>query len=374
MFIMNLFKQLVLSAKPLTYKLLEEVSDYDIYCELTGIDFEIGRAIQSPIRDDDTRSSFSLFIPTKYDVRPEEIWWRDFARGSGDVFKFVKLYAGLHYGEELVTRRDVIKFLDQELNLGLFDNTTKSDRQKRFVDYDKARERKEILFKSRPFTRMDKFWWIKFGIDQDLLEEHNVKSLKFLLNESYTVKYEFGGYELGFAYIVYDKVKIYCPTQTEFKWRNTCPSDYMLGAEQCTRKDILIITKSLKDIMVFKSFMNCDAISPQAEGLHMSNEIVEKIKTRYRDVFVVMDYDDAGIEAAEKLEDYGFKIRWVSEDKVLINGKLKVRDKDISDYVQNNGIIAGFKHLKKMFHELPDSVFKEERVKLLLEMKQELSN
>ena len=374
MFAMNLFKQLVLSGKSLTDKLLDEVSDYDIYCELTGIEFEIGRAIQSPIRDDDTRSSFSLFIPTKYEVRPEEIWWRDFAKGSGDVFKFVKEYAALHYGEELPTRKDVVKFLDEELGLGLFDNTDKPKREKRYLDYEQAKERKEILFKSRPFTRMDRFWWIQFGIDQPLLEEHDVRSLKYLLNEDYTIKYEFGGYELGFAYVVLDKVKVYCPTQTEFKWRNTCPSDYILGAAQCTRNDVLIITKSLKDVMVFKSLMNCDAISPQAEGLHISEELITKIKDRYKEIFIVMDYDPAGIEAAERLEDHGFKVRWVSEEKVLINGKYKVTDKDISDYVHNKGIEAGFKRMKRMFHELPPSAFREGRVQHLLNLQLELAS
>ena len=273
---MNLFKELVKSSKSLTDRLFDEVSDYDIYCELTGIDFEIGRAISSPIRDDDTRSSFSLFIPTKYsDLRPEELWWRDFAKGSGNVFKFVKEYALLHYDLELETRKDTIVFIDEQLDLGLFSKNGSSKREKRFVDYEAARERKEIFFKSRPFTRMDKFWWIKFGIDEVILLEHNVKSVLYLLNNDYTVKYQFGAYELAFAYIVYDKVKIYCPTETEFKWRNTCPSNYILGAEHCTRRDVLVITKSLKDVMVFKSLMDCDAISPQAETLNLSEDLIK---------------------------------------------------------------------------------------------------
>lgn len=372
---MNLFKDLVKSKKFLTDKLFDEVSDIDIYCELSGIDFEVGRPVSSPLRDDDSVASFSLFIPTKYsDVRPEEIWWRDFARGSGNVFKFVRLYAEEHFDICLDNRKEIIEFIDGQLNLGLFDKSLKKIRNNKVLNYDFLKESKEILFQSRPYTRMDLFWWIQYGIDQSLLEAHDVRSVKHLLNEDLIIKYTYGTYELAFAYVVYDKVKIYCPNDIAFKWRNTCPSHYLLGAQQCTRDDVLIITKSLKDIMTFKSFMNCDALAPQAESLHINKEVINTIKSRYKIVYVVMDYDEAGIKAADALEDYGFIVRWVDKTQILINNKLKVMDKDISDYIKNRGIIAGIKHMKKMFHELAPNMFRDDRVKLLLEMKNKLSS
>lgn len=371
---MNLFEKLVKSSKSLTEKLLEEVSDIDIYCELAGVDFDIGKPISSPLRDDDDSPSFSLFIPTKIrNPRPEEVWWRDFARGSGSVFEFIKQFASYRYDLDLETRRDIVEFIDNELQLGIFNKGVGIPREKRFVNYEKAKESKEILFKSREFTRMDKYWWIQYGIDVELLTIHDVRSVHHLIDEDFTVKHTFGSYDLAFAYVIQDKVKLYCPTSTTFKWRNTCPSDYLIGAAQCVRNDLLIITKSMKDIMVFKSFMYCDAISPQAENVIISTEIVKKIKDRYKYIFVVMDYDPAGIEAAEKLENYGFKVRWVSQDTITVNGKSKVINKDISDYVKNKGIIAGLKRMKNMFSELPPNTFRDDRVKLLLQMKEELS-
>ena len=78
---MNLFKEFVQSKKTLTEQLLDEIVDYDIYCELTGQDLELGQPVISPIREDDTSPSFSLFIPTnKDDVRPDEVWWREIGR------------------------------------------------------------------------------------------------------------------------------------------------------------------------------------------------------------------------------------------------------------------------------------------------------
>lgn len=371
---MGLFKDLVHSSKSLTDRLLNEVSDIDIYCELTNVDLDIGRPISSPLRDDDDTPSFSLFIPTKIkDPRPEEVWWRDFARGSGSVFQFVKEFAAYNYNLDLETRKDIVKFLDRELELGIFNSSFKP-RKRRIVDYEKAKESKEILFKSREFTRMDLFWWIGYGIDKELLVSHDVRSVINLLDENYTVKHTFGSYDLAFAYVIQDKVKLYCPSSVAFKWRNTCPSDYVIGAQQCERRDILIITKSMKDVLVFKSLMNCDAISPQAEGVTLPSEAIKAIKDRYTYVFIVMDYDEAGERAVEILENYGFEARWVSQERVMINGKLKVKDKDISDYVKNKGIIAGLKRMKAMFPELQPNVFRDSRIKLLLKLKEELSS
>jgi hypothetical protein len=45
----------------------------------------------------------------------------------------------------------------------------------------------------------------------------------------------------------------------DFKWRNTCPGHYIQGLKQMndrkSNNDTLIITKSLKDVMVFYEFM-----------------------------------------------------------------------------------------------------------------------
>jgi len=72
---MYLAKELINSGRRLVDLLFEEVSDYDIYCELIGEDINIGVPIRSPIREHDTRASFSIFFPTrKLNARPEELW------------------------------------------------------------------------------------------------------------------------------------------------------------------------------------------------------------------------------------------------------------------------------------------------------------
>lgn len=360
---MNIFKELVLSKITLTDKLLNEISDYDIYCELTSIEFDLGISVISPIRDDDDNPSFSLFIPTKINgVRGEEIWWRDFRDGSGDVFKFARLLAANKYGLILTTRVEIIKFIDFEIQLGLFDQTDALPHTKRAIDYDKAREQRDILFQSRDFTQRDLIWWAAIGVDSNLLNAHDIRSIRYLLDDEFKIRSTISMYDLAFAFVVYDKVKVYRPELGHGrKWKNTCPSEYIQGWKQLNKKDVLIITKSYKDLLVFKSFMDVDVIAPQSESGSFTPEHIKFIQTQYSKVYVVYDYDDAGRIGAEKLSDaYGFIRRWVSTN---IDPKLnKPRDKDISDYNQNHGIEAGLHRMKTMFKELNATYFKEKRV------------
>ena len=360
----NIFKDFVLSKKTLTDKLFDEVSDYDIYCELIGYEINIGKPINSPIRIDDTVPSFSLFIPTKFsNLREETLWWRDFRDGSGSVFKFVKIFARIHYDVILETRKDIISFIDLQLGLGILHNNNGAEKyKKREIDYDKLKESKEILFTSRDYTERDLIWWANYGVDEALLKFYDVRSIRYLLDEDYNITKKISIYDLAFAFVIYDKVKVYMPeAYATKKWRNTCPSEYIQGWQQLEGHDTLIITKSYKDIMVFKSFMNIDVIAPQGESFNFNPDTIKFIQDNYDLVYVVYDYDEAGMLGAEKLEAHGFTKRWVSTDINPERGKPD--DKDISDYVTNHSILEGVRRMQDMFPELNvDKYFRFDRI------------
>ena len=372
----NIFKDFVLSKKTLTDKLFDEVSDYDIYCELIGYEINIGKPINSPIRIDDAVPSFSLFIPTKYsNLREEELWWRDFRDGSGNVFKFVKIFARIHYDVILETRKDITSFIDVQLNLGiLHKNEGIKKYKKREIDYNKLKESKEILFTSRPYTERDLVWWGNYGVDEALLSKYDIRSIKYLLDEDYNITKKISIYDLAFAFVIYDKVKVYMPeAYAAKKWRNTCPAEYIQGWQQLEGRDTLIITKSYKDIMVFKSFMNVDVIAPQGESFNFNQDTIKFIQDNYEVVYVVYDYDEAGKIGAEKLEAHGFLKRWVS--KVINPKTIKVDDKDISDYISNHSILEGVRHMQDMFPELNvDKYFRFDRITYFSDLLKNLTN
>lgn len=369
---MYLLKSIIKSNKSITELLFDVISDYDIYCELIGYDAPIGSAFSSPLRQDNS-PSFSLFIPTIIkNVRSNEMWWTDFTLGSGNIFKFVKLFEFYTNGIVLNNYTEIVQHLDKKLNLGLFDRTS-LNYKKRYVDYEYEKQVKSIFFKSREFTLLDFRWWINYGIDKPLLNLYNVRSLRYILNDDYTIKYTYKQNELGYVYVIYDKIKLYSPYAGDFKWRNTCPSHYVMGDEQRKNSDTIIITKSLKDIMTFVSFMNVDVVSPQSETTGIPEEKLKEY-SRYKNKFVVMDFDKAGIAAANKLEKYGYKIVWVSTKTILISGKSKVIDKDISDYTKKHGYQQTFNHLKNtMFPVLKDKYFKSERINELNTLNSTLS-
>jgi len=371
--IKNIFKDFVRDRKSLTDKLLDEISDYDIYCELIGHEVPIGKPIISPIRVDDDVPSFSLFLPTKIkDVREEELWWRDFRDGYGNVFKFVKVFAKIHYNVLLETRKDIIEFIDNILNLGILKgNVVKYEKRK--IDFEKLKETRDILFTSRPYTQRDLIWWANYGVDEELLKRYDVRSIRYLLDEQFNITKKISIYDLAFAYVIYDKVKIYLPeADPTRKWRNSCPSEYIQGWEQLEGKDVIIVTKSTKDILVFKSFMDVDVVAPQSENGGFTENQISFMQTQYKNKFVVYDYDTAGRLGAEKMEEKGFLKRFVSDD---INPKTgRPNDKDISDFVLNHSFLETIERLEQMFPELDKSYFRYDRIKKLSNLLKSLTD
>lgn len=346
----GLFRELLIK-ETLTERLLSCVDDYEIYTSLIGADVELGERINSPIRGTDDFPSFALFIPTRKEgLRAEEIWYKDLAEGSsGDVFKFVRQYAAHQFAEDLITRGDIIRFIDRQLQLGLF-----SEGGPVKVAQKRVFERKVIdnlYYKSRAFTKADLDYWDKLCLDEGDLKFWGVKSIRYLLTNNGVIRKEFKRRELCFVYEFFDKEKMYQPQATRaFKFRNTCPGDdyrYYQGFEQLRGNkngvNTLIITKSMKDVMVFYKFFNefldipVDVIAPHAESINLSEKFVNGIKGAYDRIICVSDFDLAGVKFANQCKRFGFEPKFVDTERVIINGKAKVIDKDISDYLTNWG-------------------------------------
>lgn len=366
---MSLYRELINSKISVEDSLLNVIADYDIYCELSQIDFEFKKSYRSPLREDDLNPSFSLFCPTWESARPEEIWYTDHAKGEkGNVFTFVKKFASFQYGLELKNKFEIVRFLDKILVLGIYSNDG-PQYTNRNIDWNVVKRKAKISYASRPFTRLDTYYWLKVGVDIPLLNKYNVKSVKHLLDEDGHVRKTFGTYENAFIYMMYDEVRLYRPDADKTnKWRNTCPEDYYQGEEQIEHKDVLIITKSLKDVMGFVSFMDVDAKACQAEGQLFPKKEIEKYLKEYKKVYSVMDFDATGVRAANYLKRLGVTPVFVSTTRSYNkDNKLKTENKDISDFTYNNGFEATFYKLQEMFPELPKSMFKEYRIAELTE-------
>ena len=349
----NLTNILIKSRRTLSEKLFEVISDYDIYCELIGAEVEIGDFIHSPIRSD-KKPTFRLFVPADKEV----VFFKDFAWVGGDVFTFVRLFALYQEGIALNSRFQIIKYLDIRLSLGLFgSNPGKGKFTKRKVDHNFYISKSIIKFKSREFTKRDLRYWKSFFITEHILKLFDVRSVHKLLNAEGEVIHSVGTTTLTFAFVIYDKIKLYSPeADKEFKWRNTCPSDYYQGLQQIlTLKSVnttLIWTKALKDVMVFYAFIGhkYDILAPHGESYKPKDRFLQMLFKKYTRIIVIYDFDRAGVAGANALRkrDPRFEVKFVSTKRVLVDGSLTVVNKDISDFAEYRSKTEVNERIKQM--------------------------
>lgn len=362
----NYLLRKLLEKSTLADKLFNIIDDYDIYCHFLQQEVELGERINSPIRSGDDFPSFTLYIPTRliekgYKIRPEEIWFKDLAEGQyGDIFKFVQLFADYQLNLKLNGRYQIVKFIDEQLQLGLINKNIEARETIKIKREFTNKVLKDLYYKSRGITTNDLIYWNNLDQTKEDLKFWEVKSIKYLLNVDGTIRREFRKNELCFIYSFFDKEKLYQPEAPKaFKFRNTCPGDdyhYYQGFQQLRGKaegvKVLIITKSYKDVMVFYKYFNeylkipVDVVAPHAESINLCPKFVEGVKENYDHIICVSDYDLAGIKFTKQCRNHGFAYKFVSTKRYNINGKLKVLDKDISDYRWNNGKVETIKLLK----------------------------
>lgn len=356
---MTILRDFINSKQTLLEKLYDNVDPYDIFnfffqeanCISDDIIINQGILYLSPFRYDE-KPTVSLFTSKV----SKDILFTDFALGTtGDVLKFTKMFAS-HNGIYLESLYDTVRYIDMQMEIGLFTNTPIKIK---VVDR-KLPERQDIplLFKSREFTKKDIAYWAQFNVTKDLLEEYDIRSIQYMLNENNEITYEYSKHKLAFALVTLDKVKIYCPESIDFKWRSNIPGndwEYYQGVHNLKYKNTLLITKSYKDLLTFKALAGekeIDVVAPQSETVTLVPEFISLIKERYNRIIVVMDYDAAGVRAANKLKKlYGFEIKFVSTDRININGKLKCLHKDISDFTLSKGIEAGKKRVTELLSQ-----------------------
>ncbi len=176
-------------------------------------------------------------------------------------------------------------------------------------------------------------FWIQFNIDQNLLEEYNVFAIKrFIMEkmvEGVNKTYEFT-HPLQFGYGRNDGSlhKIYKPGQKPKAIK--VGSSYLEGSDQIVKpRENLLITKSLKDVMGWKSLEidRWDAVSCDSENVIISKKVIEEKKAVYKRITVLMDNDVAGANASLQ-----YKERYGIEPIVL-----DMPGKDITDNLRDSG-------------------------------------
>lgn len=314
------------AAKESTYTrkyILERMDEIDIYKKFLG-DIQIGSVTRSPFRED-KNPSFGLFVAST-----GSILYKDYATGeSGDVFKMLSNMWGC-------SLRTVYKRIVEE--------TPNLETAIKPLYKHNIRKPIDIAIKRRKFSEEDlNYWFDRYNIGTDTLEKFNVFAIDYYVVDN-TIR---DTYKLGnplYAYKVNSKFRIYKPlSTTKFaKWRGNLSNDNVFGLEQLVKSNTLIITKSLKDVMVLHE-MGYPAIAPASESSVIPQEIMLKVCNKRQDITILFDNDETGIKFAERYtQKYGIP-------HIIIDPETGV--KDISDYVERYGFKQARNYLEKLLRD-----------------------
>ena len=300
--------------------ILSKVTEYDIYARYIG-QFKVGFIYNSPFRKD-KNPSFGIFQSKK----TGKLLFKDHGNGEcGDVIKFVELYTGL------TNYNDVLNRIVSDMSIT---NNTKLKSIKKYESNETI-----IGVVRQDWTDIDINYWSQFSITLDTLNKFNVSSIKYYLCNG-IVKGIYKENNPMYAYKVYDHFKIYRPYADKYtKWRNNLSETDIQGFQQLPSKgDLLIITKSLKDVMCLYE-MGYYAISSSSESTFIPDKALNLLKKRFKRILLCFDRDKAGCKNMRKISL-----------KTGLNGFLihkKFKAKDISDAVKING----FENVKNWLNE-----------------------
>ena len=176
-------------------------------------------------------------------------------------------------------------------------------------------------------------------ISTTTLKKFGVSSIKYYLCNG-VVKGIYKDSNPMYAYKVYNNFKIYRPLADKYtKWRNNLTENDIQGFKQLPKTgDILIITKSMKDVMCLYE-MGIPAISPSSESTFIPDKALNQLKKRFKRIIILFDRDTAGVKYLRKMS------LKTGLEGMLVHKKFKA--KDISDAVKLNG----FETIKNWLYE-----------------------
>lgn len=195
---------------------------------------------------------------------------------------------------------EALKIINQDFGLGLGYATTtlavtpittfSSNTQKVKL---KEKERHWEITQA-DFTEEDLDYWRSFGVTENTLSFYHVfKADSVYYNKEFYCQSEEGDPVFVYHFINWDRIKLYRPLTKikKKKWGGYATKEVLQGYEQLPETgDLLIITKSLKDVMLLHE-LGYNAIAPTGETTLISEEQMEELQGRFTKIILLFDND-----------------------------------------------------------------------------------
>ncbi len=280
--------------------ILSKVTEGEILSFYLGIK-EVPCIINSPLRSD-KRPSFGL-----YSTDGKRIYYTDLStKDRGGLFDLLSAMWGVDYKGVLERINSDIPNFSTGSNIKSYTPCT----IKTTSSYSKETD---LQCKVREWRKYDLEFWESFGISIDWLKYAEVYPIshKIVLKEGR--KYVFGADKYAYAYVEHKEnrvtLKIYQPFNTRgYKWSNKHDSSVIsLWTKVPNYGEDICICASLKDALCLWANTGIPSLAIQGEGYKMSNTAISELKRRYKNIYILLDNDEAGLKDAKKLaEETGF--------------------------------------------------------------------
>lgn len=279
------------------------LSDIKFYFKFI-LNINIDKHICSPFRRD-------LNPTLSFKIKNDTIIWKDWGTGEGGDYKtFISKLLKCNYNE---------------VDLLIKENKTFNYYPKEIIKKDIIVDPKNIIKDviTKPFNRNDYFYWKEYGISINTLYKFNIFSIEsFIFKNEYLFTTKKGEVKYGY-YFGKDYWKIYSPYRETYRFLYNGNSNIIQGYNNLPKfGDLLIITKSLKDVMLLHE-LNYFSIAPQGETVFLNKELIDILKIRFKEIIVLYDNDNAGLAYSEKFsKEFNLK-------NVIIPKEIET--KDLSD-------------------------------------------
>lgn len=216
-------------------------------------EIRLKKKYRSPFRPD-PHPSLEFYINNK----SKRLWWKDWGTGDGgNCYDFLDRWVG-----ELKPKAISIKNVEKEPP--------------------------KIVYKEISNIR----FWEKIRITKPTLDLFNVKQVDTVNGYIHTHSYIY--------LLPKERYRVYSPKSHTRFWGTMKKTD-IFGWEQLPETgNLLVITKSLKDVMVLYE-MGISAISFASETATPTKKIIDELKERFTDIIILYDNDKTGIEQSARI-------------------------------------------------------------------------
>ena len=313
---------------------LARTTEFDILYHYFNVS-ELPTIIHSPLRQDN-RPSFGL-----YTLDGKRVHYTDLAtKDRGGLFDLLMKYWGESYKDML---NHLWKDLPNFSNANVQFNSMKSERT---YQYQSLKSRNiDLQCKVREWRDYDIEYWASYGISLEWLKYADIYPISHKIVIRDGQRYIFGADKYAYAYVERKEgkvtLKIYQPyNKGGYKWSNRHDRSVIsLWTKVPEYGDKICICSSMKDALCLWANTGIPALAIQGESYGMSNTAISELKRRYKEVFIALDGDKAGVEDSIKLQkETAFKI---------IDCPLIDKAKDWSDIYYFYGKEALLKEFKK---------------------------